>query len=138
MEFGMSTNVAQQMVNNMNHHIQNMIIPGANNMMRPSPQAPGLQNQDTQTPPPPPDIQILPEPIYFAIIDNKQTGPYCETELARLINDKKVTKDTYIWYTGTNEWTTAENIPTILRLVALVPPPPPPDALAPPPLPEGV
>ncbi|MCL2762824.1 MAG: DUF4339 domain-containing protein [Treponema sp.] len=128
MEFGMSTNVAQQMVNNMNHHLQNMYIPGAGNPMRPPQQTAGSR---------PPDIQVLPEPIYYAVIDDAQSGPYCETELARLINDKKVTKETYIWYTGISEWTKAENIPTILRLVALAPPPLP----TPPPLPpsaEGV
>ena len=146
-EFGMSTNIAQQMVNNMNHHMKNMFIPGAGNMMQqpssPMPQHPGSPPPPPASPPPPPntqaqEIQIIPEPIYFALIDGKQTGPYCETELARLINDKKLTKETYIWYTGISEWTKAENIPTILRLVALVPPPLPAAALAPPPPPAGV
>ena len=114
-EFGISTNIAQQMVNNMNHHMKNMFIPGAGNKMQPPP-PPNTEAQE---------IQIIPEPIYYAMIEGKQSGPYCETELARLINDKKLTKETYIWYTGISEWTKAENIPTILRLVALAPPPPP-------------
>ena len=71
------------------------------------------------------EIQVIPEPVYYAMIEGKQSGPYCETELARLINEKKLTKETYIWFTGINEWIKAENIPTIIRLVALVPPPPP-------------
>jgi len=116
MEFGMSTNIAQQMVNNMNHHIQNMFIPGPGNTMR-------LQQNSGM--PPVQEIQVIPEPVYYALIDGKQSGPYCETELARLINEKKLTKETYIWFTGINEWIKAENIPTIIRLVALAPPPPP-------------
>jgi len=119
MEFGMSTSIAQQMVNNMNHHMKNMFIPGAGNPMQPSQQGSNSPLSPQQMS----EIEIIPEPVYYALIDGKQSGPYCETELARLINEKKLTKETYIWFTGINEWTKAENVPTILRLVALVPPP---------------
>jgi len=101
-EFGMGMAVAQQMVSAMNHTMQNMHIPGVNNPM-------------TQP-------QKL-ERVYYSLIDGKQAGPFSETELVRLINDKKLTKETYVWYTGMNEWKTAENVPEILRLVALAPPP---------------
>jgi hypothetical protein len=81
-----------------------------------------------------------PDLVYYAMIDGNQAGPFCETELARLINDRKLTKETYLWHTGLSEWDKAENIPAILRLVALVPPPPPmltPPPTLPPPPPEG-
>ena len=103
-EFGLGMGVAQQMVKTMNLTMQNMYIPGAGNPM--------------QTP-------QKPEIIYFAMIDGKQAGPFSECEIARLINDKKVSKETYVWHTGLSEWKTAENIPAVLRLVALAPPPPP-------------
>ncbi|MDR2542347.1 MAG: DUF4339 domain-containing protein [Treponema sp.] len=106
-KFGMSTSVAQQMVNTMNHAIQNMQIPGAGNPMRPA------------------QTLTLADIVYYAMIDGQQTGPFCETELVRLINDKKLSKETYVWHTGLAEWKTAENIPAILRLVAIAPPPPP-------------
>jgi len=106
-EFGMTTAAAQQMVSSMNHAIKTMHIPGAGNPMQP------------------PQQQNLPAAVYYAIIDGKQAGPFCETELARLINDKKLCKETYVWHTGLDEWKTAENVQEILRLVALAPPPPP-------------
>jgi len=101
-EFGMGVAVAQQMVQSMNHAMQNMHIPGAGNPMLP-PQKP--------------------DHVYYAVLEGKQAGPFSETELARLINDKKVSKETYVWHVGLNEWKTAENVPEILRLVALTPPP---------------
>ena len=104
--FGMSTAAAQQMVNTMNHTIENLRIPGAGNPMRS------------------PDYGS-PELVYYALIDGKQAGPFSETELARLINDRKLRKETYVWHLGLDEWKTVENIPAILRLVALAPPPPP-------------
>jgi hypothetical protein len=106
-EFGMSMAVAQQMTNTMNQTMRNMHIPGAGNPMAPA--------QKTEL-------------AYYVMIDGKQAGPFCETEIGRLINEKKISKETYIWHTGLKQWQTAENIPAVLRLVAL----------APPPLPEGV
>jgi hypothetical protein len=107
-EFGMGMAVAQQMVGTMNHAMKNMHVPGVGNPMR-------------QGQPP----QMSTDIVYYVMLDGKQAGPFCETELARLINDKKLTKETYIWHTGLTEWKTAENIPAVLRLVALTPPPPP-------------
>jgi hypothetical protein len=100
-EFGMGMAVAQQMVNTMNQTIATMRIPGAGNPLTPPPK---------------------PERVYYAVLDGRQAGPFSETELARLINDKKVSKETYVWYPGLREWKTAENVPEILRLVALTPP----------------
>ena len=97
-EFGMGMAMAQQMVQTMNQTMQNMRVPGAGN---PMPQ---------------------PVRVYYAVLDGKQAGPFSETELARLINDKKLSKETYIWHPGLAAWKTAENIPEILRLVALTPP----------------
>ena len=102
-EFGMGMAVAQQMVGVMNQTMQSMHIPGAGNPMRP---------------PAPPSA-----PVYYAMLDGKQAGPFSETEMARLVNDKKLSKSTYIWHTGLAEWKTAENVPEIVRLAALAPPP---------------
>jgi hypothetical protein len=99
-EFGMSFAVAQQMVHTMNHAIGNMQVPGTMNPMPPVSQS-----------------------FYYAIIDNKQAGPFSEQELSRLISEKRVTKETYLWKPGLGQWEIAENIPEILKLVALSPPP---------------
>ena len=61
--------------------------------------------------------------IYFAVIDGKQSGPYSLTELSRLISEKKIVKETYIWKPGMAQWELAENVSEVLRLVAIMPPP---------------
>jgi hypothetical protein len=99
-EFGMSLAVAQQMIKTMNDAMSNMRIPGAMNPMQPAPQH-----------------------VYYAIIDNKQTGPFSETELSRLIAEKRITKETYLWKPGLVKWEIVEKLPEVLKLVALSPPP---------------
>jgi hypothetical protein len=101
-EFGMGMAVARQMVQSMNQIMRDMNVPGAGNPM-PQPAAASR--------------------VYYAVLEGKSAGPFSETELARLINDKKVSKETYVWHPGISGWKTAENIPEILRLVALTPPP---------------
>jgi hypothetical protein len=100
-EFGMGMAIAQQMVKTMNETMSTMHVPGAGNPM----------NGQQQT-----------ARVYYAVLDDKQAGPFSEAEIARLIRDKKLSKETYIWYPGLTGWKTAENVPEILRLVALTPP----------------
>ncbi|MCL2211986.1 MAG: DUF4339 domain-containing protein [Treponema sp.] len=107
-EFGMSMGIAQQLVKTMNEVLKNMYVPGAMNPMHPPI---GGYN------PPAPVPQV-----FYAMLDGKQSGPYSETECSRLINEKKIVKETYIWMPGMNEWKTAENTPAVLRLAALAPP----------------
>ena len=99
-EFGLSLAIAQQMVKSMNDTFTRMSVPGVMNSMEP------VQRQ-----------------FYFAIIDGKQTGPFSEQEISRLISEKKVVKETYLWRPGLNTWEIAEKLPDILRLVALAQPP---------------
>ncbi len=99
-EFGMSLAVAQQMVQTMNNAITNMHVPGAMNSM----QAPTQQ-------------------FYYAMIEGKQVGPFSEQELSRLIAEKKIVKETYIWKPGLSKWEIVEKLPEVLKLVALAPPP---------------
>jgi len=98
-EFGMGMAVAQQMVNTMNDAMTKMHIPGSMNPM-----------------------QQPPQQFYYAMIDGKQAGPFSEQELSRLIAEKKVTKESYIWKPGLPKWEIAERLPEILKLVALTPP----------------
>ena len=101
-EFGMSMAIANQMALSMNQAIKQMDVPGAGKVER-----------------------TAPENIYYAMIDGKQCGPYSLTELSRLIDDKKVFKETYMWRPGMLQWDLAENIEEVLKLVALTPPPVP-------------
>jgi hypothetical protein len=99
-EFGLGVAVAQQMVTTMNNAIANMHVPGAMNTM----QSPSQQ-------------------FYYAMIEGFQAGPFSEQELSRLIEQKKIVKETYIWRPGLSSWEIAEKLPEILKLVALAPPP---------------
>ena len=99
-EFGMGMSIAQQMVKTMNETMSNMHIPGAMNPM---------QTANPQ--------------FYYAIINGQQTGPFSEQELSRLIAEKKIVKETYLWKPGLTNWEVAEKFPEVLRLVALSPPP---------------
>lgn len=102
-EFGMGLAVAQQMVKSMNTSLENMHVPGAMNPM---------QNQK--------------QSFFYAVIDGNQMGPFTEQELSRLIAEKKIVKETYVWMPGMPNWEIAEKIPEVLKLVALTPPPMPP------------
>ncbi|WP_165249493.1 DUF4339 domain-containing protein [Adlercreutzia sp. ZJ141] len=99
-EFGLGATVAAQMTQSMNSSIANMTTPGVDN-----------------------GIQINGQSIYYAAIDDVAAGPYSATELARLIADGKVLKETYIWKPGMIKWDLAENLQDVLRLAALTPPP---------------
>jgi hypothetical protein len=99
-EFGLSVAVAQQMVKTMNHSMTSMHIPGVMNPMAPASPS-----------------------IYYAIIDGKQVGPLSDQEISRLINEKKISKETYVWKPGMARWEISGNLPDVLKLVALSPPP---------------
>ncbi len=100
-EFGLGIAVAQQMVNSMNHTFANTTIPGTMNPMNST----KVANN------------------YFVILNDKQAGPFSETELSRLISENKVSTLTYVWKPGMLKWETAENVAEVLKIVALSPPP---------------
>ena len=101
-EFGMSAAIAQQMVASMNKQFHNMYIPGSIQAM-PQPAAP--------------------PPIYYVAVNGEAMGPMDEKELSRLIYTKQVNKESLCWMPGMAEWQPIEQVPAILRIVALTPPP---------------
>lgn len=105
-EFGLTLGVATQMATSMNEGIQSMQIPGARNPMRPNALA-----ED--------------HPLFYAALDGKAVGPLTASDLSRLIAEKHVTRETYVWKPGMTDWQLAESVPEVLKLVALTPPPVP-------------
>lgn len=101
-EFGFSMAVATQMANSMNIGIQSMVTPGVDNTLLPGSQ-----------------------PVWYAVLDGSAVGPLSTAELAYLITEKRVTKESYVWRPGMPDWELAEDVPEVLRLVALTPPPVP-------------
>lgn len=103
-EFGLSLGIATQMANSMNAGLQAMQVPGARNPMQPNTLA-----ED--------------QPIFYVVLGGKSVGPLATSELARLIAERRVTKETYVWRPGMPDWQLAESIQEVLKLVALTPPP---------------
>jgi len=95
-DFGMSMALATQMTRTMNTVMGNMNVPGSS-------------------------VKPMPH-IYYVAINNKSIGPLNESELSQLIGQKKINKDTLAWMPGMKDWQPIENVPAILRLVALTPP----------------
>lgn len=98
-EFGIGMSVAQQMVQTMNHSINNMQIPGTQNNFH------------------------QPELSLYAMINGNQIGPLNTQEVTQLIQQKKIVNETYVWKNGMSDWELAEKVPEIIKLVALAPPP---------------
>ena len=99
-EFGMGMAMAQQMVKVMNETMRQMYVPGC--------------------------IQSMPaaQPITFYVaINGQQIGPISEREFTQLVIKKQVTKDPLAWMPGMLAWKPIEQIPAILKIIAVVPPP---------------
>lgn len=99
-EFGLGMGMAQQMIGMMNQYMQQMYVPGS--------------------------IQSIPKPLpqmYYVAIEGQQVGPLNDSELSRLIAQKQVSKDSLAWMPGMAAWQPIEQIPAILKIVALTPPP---------------
>ena len=99
-DFGLGMGVANQMVGIMNQYMRTMDIPGS------------IQQ-----------LQRTVSPIYYVVLDGKSIGPLNDGEMASLIAQKKVTKDTLAWMPGMMGWQPIEKVPAILKIVALAPPP---------------
>ena len=103
-EFGLTLGVATQMASSMNESLQAMQVPGARNPMQPNALA-------------------ADQPLFYVVLDNKPAGPLLPSELSRLISEGRVTRETYVWRPGMPGWQLAEDVPEVLKIVALTPPP---------------
>jgi hypothetical protein len=101
MEFGMSMAVAQQMMQTMNHAMQNITTP---------------QFKDVNVP--------LPQQIqFYALVNDIPQGPFTEHELSGHILANRVFKETLVWLNGMPGWMQAQQVPEVAKLFALMPPP---------------
>lgn len=99
-EFGMGMAMAQQMVGMMNQTMQQMYVPGS--------------------------IQSMPRPaqqnIYYVGLGGQPVGPLNDAEIAQMVAQRKINKDTLAWMPGMAEWKPVEQVPEILKIIALTPP----------------
>ena len=112
LEFGMSAAVAGQLMRNMNQTMSETMQPW------PSSMKPGAAMSTAA-----PHTAMPPSFLYYVALDGKQAGPFSETEIVRLVNEKRLTKDTLVWHQGMPAWKRAEDLPEMLRIIALAPPP---------------
>lgn len=98
MEFGIGMGLAQQMVNMMNQSMQNMQIPSTAMPVQPK------------------------EPEWYIAVNGEPSGPFLENEFKKMLLEKKVTKDTLVWYVGMPQWQKVENTPSALKLILQLPP----------------
>jgi hypothetical protein len=101
MEFGMSMAIAKQMMQTMNHAMQNMTTP---------------QFQNINVP--------LPKPVqFYALVNDIPQGPFTEQELSNHIFANLVSKETLVWLNGMPGWMQAQQVPEVAKLFSLMPPP---------------
>ena len=84
------------------------------------------------TPPPPPSFS------FYALIDNKQYGPYDKIQFKRLVDNDMVNMDTLVWKEGMAQWQAAKDVPEMEEFFpkkSSQTPPPPPSTMGPPPPP---
>jgi hypothetical protein len=101
MDFGMSMAVAQQMMQTMNHAMQNMVTPQFH------------------------QVNVsMPKPVqFYALVNDIPQGPFSEQELSGHILANRVTKETLVWLHGMPGWMQAQQVPEVAKLFALLPPP---------------
>lgn len=76
-------------------------------------------NEIKQSPPPPPQVQ------YFISVAGDQIGPLGWDVLKKMIQDRKITKQTYVWKQGMENWQFAGEVNELMPLFGAIPPPPP-------------
>lgn len=99
-EFGMGMGMAQQMITLMNQTMKQMYVPGSVQSM-----------------------PLMPPLTLYVSQNRQQIGPISEYEFVKMVTNKQITKDTLAWMPGMLEWKPVEQIPSILRIIAVVPPP---------------
>ncbi len=103
-EFGMGMAVAQQMVSTMNKAMNTAQVAGVNA---------GTTGQSGTASPP------AISQSWYAVVDQRQVGPLDQADVSRLIDNKTITEDTFMWCPGMSGWQLAANIPEIYKIVLL-------------------
>lgn len=78
------------------------------------------QNMQQQNTPPPPPVSS-----YNVSINGQTSGPFTIPQLQQMILNGQLTRTTYLWKQGMNNWEEADKIQEVSNLFGAVPPPPP-------------
>ena len=74
------------------------------------------------------------EDVYYLDGARNQQGPASSSEVARLVRNGTIRRDTLVWYAGMPEWRPASQVNDFAPLFAQTAPPPPRASAAPPPM----
>lgn len=100
LEMGLGLGLAQQMMRTMNECMQTTQVP---QVTLQSPQMPSTDNRQ-----------------YYAVVDEKVSGPFSESELTVMSQNQKLKRDTYVWKQGMQNWVLAQDVPEVNKILILL------------------
>lgn len=80
------------------------------------------QAQQTMNTPPPISVQVS----YFVYLNNKQAGPFAESQIRQMVQIGQITPETYVWKQGMSQWAMAKDTDLNNLFSICAPPPFPP------------
>lgn len=98
-EFGLGLGIAQQMVALMNQSMKGMYVPGSFMSL------PSMQDN------------------IYAGINGNIIGPLSSSAFKAMTDKGEINKDTLTWIPGMMSWKPLEQVPELLKIIALSPPP---------------
>lgn len=108
-EFGMSSKVADAMINAMNQTMANMQMPNYQRVNQ-------INMQSNVA------VPTMPQKKFFVGIENAPVGPLDIDELKQKIASKELTPETLVWYQGLPGWAQAKTLSEVNILFSQVPP----------------
>lgn len=63
---------------------------------------------------------------FYSAVNGQQSGPYTVDQLAGLVSNGTIKRETLVWKTGMAEWAKAETVAEFSNIFLSTPPPPPP------------
>ena len=77
-----------------------------------------------------PPAQPLPPPqpvekVWHIAESGETKGPFSRADLGRMAGKGELGRETYVWTSGQDGWTRAEDVPELAQLFTVLPPPPP-------------
>jgi membrane protease subunit (stomatin/prohibitin family) len=82
----------------------------------------GARPEVSQTPPPPPPSV---EKVWHLAKKGEVSGPYARAEIGRMVEQRKINRETLVWTVGLDGWKTAGELDELAQLFTIAPPPAP-------------
>ena len=63
------------------------------------------------------------DPVWHIAVDGAAQGPFGRSDLGRMMNEGRFTRDTLVWAPGQDGWLPADEVPALAQLFTMLPPP---------------